>query len=128
RIDVLLAQHSTALQQGRPQVALDITTRIAALRLGSHTHLRLRVLDALYAEGDSAAAAAAARELVTLTSGALAAGAFTFDTRLADLCALTQWRVSGGDTTGVQSAIDALRRAGASIRHLPPVGAAPAAC
>ena len=128
RVDVLLARHSMAVQQGHPQAALDVTTRLAALRLGSHNHLRLRVLDALYAEGDSAAAAGAARELGMLTSGGLAAGAFTFDTRLADLCVLSQWRISGGDTTGVQIAIDVLRRAGATIRHLPPVSAAPAAC
>ncbi len=128
RLDPLLAQHSMAVQQGRPQAALEATTRLAALRLGSHAHLRLRVLDALYAEGDSAAAAGAAGELGMLTSGGLAAGAFTFDTRLADLCVLSQWRISGGDTTGVQIAIDALRRAGATIRHLPPVSAAPAAC
>jgi DNA-binding SARP family transcriptional activator/TolB-like protein len=128
RVDVLLARHSMAVQQGRPQAALDVTTRLAALRLGSHAHLRLRVLDALYAEGDSAAAAGAARELGILTSGGLAAGAFSFDTRLADLCVLSQWRISGGDTIGVQTAIDALRRAGGTIRHLPPVSAAPAAC
>jgi tetratricopeptide (TPR) repeat protein len=128
RVDLLLARHSMAVQQGRPQAARDVTTQLAALRLGSHTHLRLRVLDALYAEGDGAAAAGAARELGMLTSGGLAAGAFTFDTRLADLCVLSQWRLSGGDTTGVEIAIDALRRAGATIRHLPPVSAAPAVC
>jgi tetratricopeptide (TPR) repeat protein len=128
RLDPLLAQHSMAVQQGRPQAALDVTTRLAALRLGSHAHLRLRVLDALYAEGDSAAAAGAVRELGMLTSGGLAARAFTLDTRLADLCVLSQWRISRGDTTGVEIAIDALRRAGATIRHLPPVSADPAVC
>jgi DNA-binding SARP family transcriptional activator len=128
RLNILLAQHSLAVQQGRPQAALDVTGRLAALRLDSHAHLRLRVLDALYAEGDSAGAAGAARELEVLTSGGLAAGAFTSDTRLADLCVLSQWRVSSGDTAGVQIAIDALRQAGAAIRHLPPVSAAPAAC
>ena len=128
RLDVLLARHSMAVQQGRPQAALDVTTRVAALRLGSHAHLRLRVLDALYAEGDSAAAASATRELGMLPSGGLAAGAFTFDTRLADLCVLSQWRISRGDTTGMEVAIDALRRAGATIRPLPPVSAAPGAC
>jgi DNA-binding SARP family transcriptional activator/TolB-like protein len=128
RLNLLLAQHSLAVQQGRPQAALDVTVRLGALQLDSHAHLRLRVLDALYAEGDSAAAAGAARELGWLTSGGLAAAAFTSDTRLADLCVLSQWRVAGGDTAGMEIAIDALRRAGATIRHLPPVSAAPAAC
>jgi DNA-binding SARP family transcriptional activator/TolB-like protein len=128
RLDFLLAQHSRAVQQGRPQTALTFTTRLGAVQRGSHAHLRLRVLDALYAEGDSAAATAAARELGVLTSGGLAWGVFTFDTRLADLCVLSQWRVSHGDTAGVEIAIDALRRAGATMRQLPAVSAAPAAC
>jgi DNA-binding SARP family transcriptional activator/TolB-like protein len=128
RLNLLLAQHSLAVQQGRPQAALDVTARLGALQLDSHAHLRLRVLDALYAEGDNAAAAGAARELGLLTSGGLAAAAFTSDTRLADLCVLSQWRVSSGDTTGMEIAINALRRAGTAIRQLPPVSAAPAAC
>jgi tetratricopeptide (TPR) repeat protein len=128
RVDLLLARHSMAVQQGRPRAALDATTRLGTFQPGSHAHLRLRVLDALYAEGDSAAAAGAVRELEMLTSGGLAAVAFTFDTRLADLCVLSQWHISRGDTTGVGVAIDVLRRAGASIRQLPPVSAAPAAC
>jgi hypothetical protein len=41
---------------------------------------------------------------------------------------LSQWRISRGDTTGVATAIDVLRRAGATIRQLPPVGPVPAAC
>jgi tetratricopeptide (TPR) repeat protein len=128
RVDLLLARHSLAVQQGRPRAALDATSRLGALQVSSHAHLRLRVLDALYAEGDSAAAAGAARELAMLTSGGLAAGAFTFDTRLADLCVLAQWNVAAGDTAGLATAIETLRRAGATVRHLPPVGAAPAAC
>jgi DNA-binding SARP family transcriptional activator len=128
RVDLLLAQHSLAVQQGRPRAALEVTSRLGALQFDSHAHLRLRVLDALYAEGDSAAAAGAARELALLTTGGLGAVAFTSDTRLADLCVLSQWRVSGGDTTGAGTAIDALRRAGATLRNLPPVSATPAAC
>jgi tetratricopeptide (TPR) repeat protein len=128
RLDFLLAQHSLAVQQGRPQAALDFTGRVGALQFDSHAHLRLRVLDALYAEGDSAAAAGAARELALLTSGGLGAVSFTSDTRLADLCVLSQWRISGGDTAGAVIAIDALRRASATTRNLPPVSAAPAAC
>jgi DNA-binding SARP family transcriptional activator len=128
RVDLVLAQHSMAVQQGRPRAALDATTRLGALQLGSHAHLRLRMLDALYGEGDRAAATAAAQELGTLAGGGLAAGAFTSDTQLADLCVLSIWRISGGDTTGVETAIEALRRAGTTIRHLPPVSAQPAAC
>jgi DNA-binding SARP family transcriptional activator/TolB-like protein len=128
RLDVLLAQHSLAVQQGRPQTALAITTRLGALLSGSHAHLRLRILDALYAEGDTAAAQGAARELETLTGGGLAAAAFASDTRMADLCVLSQWRASSGDTAGMSTAIDALHRAAATTRYLLPVTAAPGAC
>ena len=128
RADLLLARHSMAVLQGRPRAALDATIRLGNIQPGSHAHLRLRVLDALYAEGDSAAADGAARELEVRTSGGLAAGAFTFETRLADLCVLSQWRISRGDTTGVATAVEVLRRAGTTIRQLPPVSAAPAAC
>jgi DNA-binding SARP family transcriptional activator len=128
RLDLVLAQHSMLVQQGRPQAASNLSARLAAIQLGSHAHLRLRVLDQLYAEGDSAVAASAARELGMATSGELAGGVFTLDTRLADLCVLSQWRLSHRDTTGVMRAIEALRRSPATLRSLPPVAAAPAAC
>jgi hypothetical protein len=49
RVDLVLAQHSLAVQQGRPRAAFVTTTRLGTLEAGSHAHLRLRVLDALYA-------------------------------------------------------------------------------
>jgi tetratricopeptide (TPR) repeat protein len=125
RVDLLLAQHSQWVQQGRPQAALEATIRLGSL-LGSHAHLRLRILDALYAEGDSAAAAAAASELMT-TSG-LAAGAFASATSLADRCVLAQWHIARGDTAGVETAIGALREAPLTIHQLLPVSAAPPLC
>jgi DNA-binding SARP family transcriptional activator len=128
RLDVLLAQHSMMVQQGRPRAASELGVRLPAIQLRSHAHLRLRMLDRLYAEGDSATAVSAARELGTVMSGRLAGGAFTSDTRLADLCVLSQWRLSQGDTTGVAMAIEDLRRAGLTTRQLLPLSAAPAAC
>jgi DNA-binding SARP family transcriptional activator len=128
RVDLALAQHSMAVQQGRPRAALEPTARLGSLQTGSHAQLRLRVLDALYAEGDTAAASGAAAELSRFTSGGLTVGAFTSDTRLADLCVLSQWRLSHRDTAGVVMAIESLRRAGAMTRQLLAVSAAPAAC
>lgn len=133
RIDLVLAQHSLAVLQGQPRAALEATIRLAALELGSHGYLRLRVLDRLYAEGDSAAAAAAARDLETLAGGGVAAGpaaagAAGADVRLADLCVLGQWRVLRGDTAGVAAAVEALRRAGGVPRPPLPAGTPPAAC
>jgi DNA-binding SARP family transcriptional activator len=128
RLDLLLAQHSVAVQQGRPQAALGVTTRLGALQLDSHAHLRLRVLDALYAEGDTAAAAEAARELGVPAGDGLMAGAFTSDTRLADLCVVSQWHLFRGDTASVEIAIDALHRAGTTNRRLLPVTSSAAVC
>ncbi len=128
RIDLLLGQHSLAVLQGRPRAALEATARLAALELGSHGYLRLRVLDRLYAEGDSTAAADAARDLETLAAGGLGAASAGADVGLADLCVLGQWRVLRGDTAGVAAAVEALRRAGGVPRQPLPVGAAPAAC
>jgi hypothetical protein len=48
--------------------------------------------------------------------------------QLSNLCVLAQWRLSKGDTTGVSSAIQGLRRPGPSPGQLPPVSAAPAVC
>src|SRR6185369_17167085 len=62
-IDVLLAQHSLAVNRGRPSEALTVTRRMQSLSPATRLHLRLRVLDAVFAEGDSAAARAAVREL-----------------------------------------------------------------
>jgi hypothetical protein len=63
QLDVILAQHSLALNQGRSADALALTARLADAQPGTRAHLRLRVLDALYAGGDSIAAEAAAEEL-----------------------------------------------------------------
>jgi len=128
RIDLVLAQHSLAIQQGRPRAALEATTRLGALDLGSHAHLRLRVLDALYAEGDTAAAEDAAEELGRFTAAEPGLGPFTPETLLPDLCVLSQWRVSRGDTAGVRAGIDALRRAAGNPEQLPAISAAPAVC
>lgn len=101
-IDLLLAQHSLATNRGRPQEALEITRRIQRMNPASRAHLRLRVLDVLYADGDSAAAEDAAREL---TRG-LVAG--SMEHRAADACVLAQWRLARSDTAAARALVDAL--------------------
>lgn len=136
QLDALLAEHSLALNQGRPVLALDVTERLQDAQPGSRAHLRLRVLDALYAEGDAAAAEAAAREL----AGHVADDADTPGERAlqrADACVLAQWRVApwgpaataGGRGELALARRDvALLRDGEPTRVSVPVGAAPRAC
>lgn len=134
--DVLLAQHALALLQGRPVLAGDVIERLEDVQPGSHAPLRLRVLDALYADGDTAAADAAAGALartVDVPGGAAAAAGGA--ARLADGCVLAQWRVAPwrAGVPGVERRA-AARRAAALLREpgIPAepvlVGAAPRAC
>ena len=126
--DLALAEHSLAMNRGRPSEALAATVRLQRLFPGSHASLRLRLLDRLYAEGDSAAADAAARELASMTGPAPASSTTTSAIWLADVCVLAQWRLAHGDTTGVRAAVAAL----AAARDVagPPllVSAAPNVC
>lgn len=128
QIDLVLGQHSLALLQGRPRAAFEVATRLAVLQPGSQAYLRLRVLDALYAEGDTAAASGAARQLERLVSGGATLGAFATETRLANLCILGQWRLSRGDTVGMASSIEALGRAGGAGQFLYPVSTPAPVC
>jgi eukaryotic-like serine/threonine-protein kinase len=109
RFDAGLALHSLALIQGKPSAALETTTRLAEIDPRARVHLRLRVLDALYAEGDSAAAERASRELETLVSTANAG--WVSDAHAADLCVVAQWRLARSDTAGVRDAVAHLRNA-----------------
>ena len=117
-LDPLLAQHAFALNQGRSAAALAITGRIHDLQPGLRSDLRLRVLDAIYSEGDTTAANAAAAELETATRvspvGDLARGL-----QLADLCVLEQWRLQHGRTEKTQTTIDRLRTAALPRTQIP---------
>jgi hypothetical protein len=101
-IDVLLAQHSLAVNRGRPSEALTVTRRMQSLSPATRLHLRLRVLDAVFAEGDSAAARAAVRELER-------SAAQRGQTSGPTACALAQWHFAHRDSVGVRSALAVLR-------------------
>lgn len=109
--DLALAEHSLAMNRGRPSDALAAALRLQRLFPGSHASLRLRLLDRLYAEGDSAAADGAARELASMTGPAAASSTTSSAIWLADVCVLAQWRLAHGDTAGVRGAITALATA-----------------
>jgi tetratricopeptide (TPR) repeat protein len=127
RADAVLAEHSRTMNQGRTAAALDATARLRRAYPGSDAWLRLRVLDALYGGGDSLAAAAAARTLAGLTSSAPASVPTTWDSWLANVCVVGQWRLAHADTNGVQTMLAALRSREAKKTGVP-VSATPQAC
>ena len=126
-LDALLAQHSFALNQGRPVLALDITEQLQELQPGTRAHLRLRVLDALYASGDTVAAQRAVVELASVADARTAATPDARGAQLANLCVLEQWRLAHGDRRATARVVARLRAAG-SLLVTVPVAAPPLAC
>ena len=135
QLDVLMAEHSLALGQGRPVRALDVTERLEDAQPWSRAHLRLRVLDALYGDGDSTTAAAAAGALASTVDRSAERQSDARALQLADLCVLSQWRVAalrGGRpdpvlVAQVRAAVSVLRRAELP-RVVVPIGVTPPAC
>lgn len=109
RVDVTLAEHSQALNEGRTADALEATQRLRRVLPGQDSWLRLRVLDALYARGDTVAGADAARRLAELTVASPLAVPATWDSWLANACVASQWRLARRDTARVRATIAVLR-------------------
>jgi tetratricopeptide (TPR) repeat protein len=126
-IDALLAAHSLALNQGRPILALDLTEQLEELKPGLRAHLRLRVLDALYGDGDTTAAHEAAAALVQYADARPAAAPDLRALQLSDICVLEQWRLAHGVTAGARQAASLLRSSPIP-RTLLPVSANQIAC
>lgn len=127
RADLLLAQHSMSLNQGRIGEALESTTRLHRLQPGSDAWLRLRVLDAVYADGDASAGMDAARALAERTTATPVSVPTSWDEWLANACVVGQWRLARDDTTGVRTFVDLLR-ARPTIDPSTRVSATPRAC
>jgi hypothetical protein len=87
-----------------------LTESLQTLEPGSRAYLRLRILDALYGDGDSTAASDAARELAQYADAPLASATDSRALQLADICVLEQWRLSRGITAGASQAASLLRR------------------
>ncbi|MDB4877728.1 MAG: transcriptional activator protein [Gemmatimonadetes bacterium] len=126
-VDVALARHSRALNSGDFASALAITSDVGARQPALHPQLRLRVLDALYSNGDYSAALAAAAQLERFVDGATPGARADSAVRLADACVVGQWRLSVRDTSGARAALRVLRTGGV-LRFTVPVGANPSAC
>ncbi|MFL5618507.1 MAG: BTAD domain-containing putative transcriptional regulator [Gemmatimonadaceae bacterium] len=109
RIDLALAQHDVALDAGRMDRVAESIARLRRLLPGPRAWLRLRVLDGLYGDVDSAAAATAANTLDAAVGDAPVVGASTSEGWLADACVLAQWRLHHDDTTQVRATIARLR-------------------
>jgi len=109
RIDLALAQHDVALDAGRMDRVAESSARLRRLLPGPRAWLRLRVLDGLYGDADSAAAASAARTLDDAVGDGPVVGRSTSEGWLADACVLAQWRLHHDDTTQVRATIARLR-------------------
>lgn len=127
RLDVLLAQHAFALNGGSSQQALEAARALQDEPASDGAHLRLQVLDAIYSDGDSAAAGEAVERLEQRTAGALGASTDERSVRLADICVLEQWRIWHGDFSTTESSIRMLSRPEAT-RFTAPVISGGAAC
>jgi hypothetical protein len=99
------------------------------LQPGSHAHLRLRVLDALYGDGDTARAETVVRTLERRSAPRPGADPSTRAVELANACVMAQWRLHRNDTAGVARAIERLRADSvAAALPAPPLAAGSAAC
>jgi DNA-binding SARP family transcriptional activator/TolB-like protein len=111
RHDALMTAHSLASNGGRPKAARAVANQMANVGTDVRAPLRLHVLDALYAQGDTALGATAAAELARGVERSVADIA---STALADGCVLAQWRLAHGDTSEVGQAIATLHAARSS--------------
>ena len=108
--DLLMAEHGLALLRGRMSSAFDFTRRMQRQSPVTRTHLRLRILDAVFAEGDTAVAREAVRELERSLQTREPASV------MADACALAQWYIARGDTAGIRRALQTLNAGDGAVR------------
>jgi DNA-binding SARP family transcriptional activator len=120
RAIALLYAHAWALDRGRPDEALRTTAALGDADPFPQWHLRIRVLDALYAGGDTLAARAAVDTLQPFADAPLSPDPRARSAQYDDLSVVTQWRLWHGDRRGLLRALrrltntpsqpDALRR------------------
>jgi len=102
---------AVGLNAGRPLEALQGLRRDPNLEERPQANDEAILLQAAFWDGDSAAAAAAARDLTT-TAGRMSPAAEADE--LARLCALEQWNLARGNLTGVARTLTVLARADSS--------------
>jgi tetratricopeptide (TPR) repeat protein/predicted negative regulator of RcsB-dependent stress response len=100
-----------ALNRGRPDAASRATAALESYDSPSMPHgsLYLRVLDALYWNGDTASAAVAVSKLAGSAGAPPARRAPARTSQLLDICVTELWRLARGDTRTSERAIVQLR-------------------
>jgi tetratricopeptide (TPR) repeat protein len=114
RMITLIHAHAYALNRGQWQDALRATEAIAGDDPVPRWHLRIRVLDALYAGGDSIAARAAVDTLRRFADAALSSDARARSAQYEDIAVVTQWELWHGDRHGLPRAVARLSAGGLS--------------
>jgi eukaryotic-like serine/threonine-protein kinase len=109
RLGYLLFSHDLAMNAGRPKEALAFTTQLAVTWEYPRSYLHMRVKDGIYWDGDTAAAADAARQLVRSADAPLAREQDVRDRQYDDICTLEQWRLHQGNLGTVARAVTKLR-------------------
>jgi serine/threonine-protein kinase len=100
RQEAVLGSHALALLRGDVEEALRLTGELDDGQPGSRRMAQMRVLDAMYGRGDSAAAVAAVARLSGSTGRASMPD---------DACVTGQWYAWAGDTPRARSALRVLR-------------------
>jgi DNA-binding SARP family transcriptional activator/TolB-like protein len=104
----LTYSYNLGLNRGRPQSALATLAAVDVATPAGHNAWRTLVLDGLFANGDSSAAAQAARKLSRRAEPAVDRDPDARDQQLYDLCVSELWRATHRDFSSVQRAIDRL--------------------
>ena len=102
--------HRFAMNRGRPREGLEIAEALGVPQF-PRSHLVLHVLDAIYWDGDSAAAARAVLELAEFADAPLAPDTLERQLQYAVICAVEQWRLWHGEVSTAERAISRLRNA-----------------
>ncbi len=110
RFTTLVRIHDALLNRGRPGAALRVTAAIREAEAVPRFHLQMRVLAALFGDGDSVAAAAAVRELAPVADAQPAASGQPGPDYGA-ICAVELWRVAHGRLDTAERAIARLKTA-----------------
>jgi tRNA A-37 threonylcarbamoyl transferase component Bud32 len=104
----LLRYHDLALNRGATTAAFALTDSLRAVWPRSHAYLRVRVADALYDVGDTAAANGAVARLTPAISAELSDDNTKRAEQYADICTVEQWRLEHGVTRSASRSITVL--------------------
>jgi tetratricopeptide (TPR) repeat protein len=108
RAIALVYAHAYAIDRGRWADALRATESLGDADPAPRWHLRIRVLDALYAGGDSAAARAAVDSLRPFADAPLSSNARARSAQYEDMSVVIQWQLWHGNRRGLARALERL--------------------